>query len=244
MLISPRVADEFVDSCNLTPTSRVLEIGTGDGIITKRLAEKAGFVLSIEIDPDLYQKTRTELSSFRNLELVCSDAFTYNLKDRKFDCCITSLPYSESLRFSKWLAERSNLFLSTSAIVQSEFASKLIAIPGHSSFRAISVITQISFNIQHLFAVDRKSFAPSPRVQSDAIRFTPNNQFQQPYFNEKRMRVIDFIFSFRGRKLSSVLKKLDLRNLKIRDAVVAERVEKISPLVYSTIIQVLEAATF
>jgi ribosomal RNA small subunit methyltransferase A len=239
MLVSKTIANQFIDSCNLGQNSRVLEIGSGLGILTQMLAEKAAFVKSFEIDRALFEATERLVSLNKNVTLIQADAFDYDLNNEKYDACVTSLPYSESLRFIKWLALRVSQFKMAAAIVQSEFAKKLTATPGQPSYRAVSVLAQISFKIDILFNVGKDSFNPPPRVESSAIHLIPAPEVSLPFFKEERIWILDFIFSFRGRHLSSALKKLlPGKNVgNIFDDFLAARVETISPRDYVEIIQ-------
>jgi 16S rRNA (adenine1518-N6/adenine1519-N6)-dimethyltransferase len=245
MLVSQVAVNRLIESCELSPNNRVLEIGAGEGILTKLLAERAAFVLSFEIDPRLCMNTRTRLSGLANLELICADAFDYPLTDQRFDACVTSLPFSQSLRFVKWLAERAEIFTRTIAVVQSEFADKMNSDPGYPSYRAVSVISQIAFNMNMLFQVKRDYFRPPPRVGSTAIRLQPAPEVAQPFFNPRRIRILDFIFSFRGRRLSSALKKLGTGawNNLLPGSILESRVESISPIDYMRILPVVEEVT-
>lgn len=235
MLNSILVAESLVESCGLSSNSRVLEIGAGLGMLTTRLAERAGSVTSFEIDRSLFEQACLVLSSHSNVRLINADAFEYDLQGQQFDVCVTSLPYSESLRFVKWLALKSPPFKCTSAIVQSEFAEKLRANPGDRSYRAVSVIAQIAFQMEQMFKVGRLEFDPPPKVESVGLRIFPNPKIRQPFFNKKKLKTIDFIFSFRGRKLSSAVRKLgssDAQKNAISADILAFRVEKISPATY------------
>jgi len=242
MLVSTAIADHFISSCNLGQNSRVLEIGSGRGILTQRLAEKAAFVKSFEVDQALFEATKKLVSSYKNVQLIQADAFGYDLKNERFDACVTSLPYSESLRFIKWLVQKTNRFNLVAAIVQAEFAKKLTARPGESSYRAVSVMAQISFEIEALFNVGRYSFSPPPKVESTAIQLIPTSEMTRPFFNRERIRILDLVFSFRGRRLYSALKKLlPGKNVEtIFEDILAARVETISPKDYSKIIQQVE----
>ena len=53
-LLNDNVVKKFIDSSLITSNDSVYEIGTGHGILTKNLCEKAKSVVSSEIDSDLY----------------------------------------------------------------------------------------------------------------------------------------------------------------------------------------------
>ncbi len=239
MLVCPEIADQLIESSNLGQDSKVVEIGAGKGILTRKLGEKGVRLTSFEIDGNLFQITNRLVSGFKNVKLLHADAFSYELKKERFDACITSLPYSESLRFIRWLSLRTNQFNLVAAIVQSEFANKLVAIPGDAAYRAVTVLTQISFKTDLLFKINRDCFTPPPKVESAAIRMVPFTDLSIPYFTEARIRILDFIFSFRGRRLSSALRKLlgKERLSSFPDDLLSMRVELVPPKNYAQIIR-------
>jgi 16S rRNA (adenine1518-N6/adenine1519-N6)-dimethyltransferase len=242
MLVSPAIAERLIGCCNLGPGSRVFEIGAGRGILTQRLAERTSLVKSFEIDRNLFEVTKKLVSNNTNVELLGRDAFQYDLKDERYDVCLTSLPYSESLHFIKWIARRAENFKVAVAIIQSEFAQKLIATPGQPNYRAISVISQIAFSVEILFSVGRASFRPPPKVESKAVRLWPILRGSQPFFDDDRIRILDFVFSFRGRLLSSALKKLlgDIKPVALSKELLSSRVETISPESYAEMLPQIE----
>jgi len=241
MLSSNLAADKVVAACNLSPEDRVLEIGTGLGVLTGRLAEKAAFVRSFEIDSQFFVQAKELLSGCRNVEVVKGDAFEHEL-DTMFDVCVTSLPYSQSLRFVRWVALNSGYFKRSVAIVQLEFADKLLSNPGTPRYRAISVVAQISFEIQKLFTIAKTEFDPPPRVVSQVLRLFPNNNLKQPFFDKNRIHVLDQLFSFRGRLLSSAVRKLTSEGSLsyLSPKILATRVENISATEYSEILPQIE----
>ena len=59
---------------DLRSTDVVLEVGPGLGILTRRLAERARFVHSIELDRSLEPELRAALGEYANVRLVWGDA--------------------------------------------------------------------------------------------------------------------------------------------------------------------------
>ncbi len=208
MLISEEIADRFVNAAGIANDETILEIGTGTGMITKWLCTIGKKIISYEIDRQFFEKASQHLSSYGNLELKLGDAFSRS-NEVRFDVCVTSLPYSESLRFVKWLSLRSGSFKSCIAIVQSEFVEKITSVPGSDSYRAVSIIAQVSFEIERLFTIQREAFQPPPKVLSEVVRLTPRKNMQQPFFDSKRISLVNQLFSFRGRLLSAAIKKME-----------------------------------
>jgi len=240
MLISESIADRLVDASEITSEDAVLEIGAGTGMITRRLVQKAKSVISFELDEQLFDEAKTILSP-RNVDIRLGDAFK-SADEIRFDACVTSLPYSESLKFIKWLSLRSGTFRCCVAIVQSEFAQKISSESGKSSYRAVSVIAQNSFEIERLFSIQREEFDPPPTVLSEAIRLTPRKDISQPFFDAKRIAITNQLFSFRGRLLSAAIKKLARRNdnLAISKDLLNTRVEDLEPNEIAELVPKLE----
>ena len=73
-LVDLNLVDLIARSGELTSNDVVLEIGTGVGSLTSRLAEAAGAVLSVEIDRNLHALASRELADRPNVKLIQGDA--------------------------------------------------------------------------------------------------------------------------------------------------------------------------
>jgi 16S rRNA A1518/A1519 N6-dimethyltransferase RsmA/KsgA/DIM1 with predicted DNA glycosylase/AP lyase activity len=107
ILICDWVADRIVSSACLGKDDRVLEIGSGRGVLTKRLAKVSGHVTGYEVDESYYNElSRSLVGRLSNVKLVRGDAFVDFKEDRDYDALVTSLPYSQSRSFLWWIALR------------------------------------------------------------------------------------------------------------------------------------------
>ena len=73
-LIDLNLVRLLVDSAELGPSDIVLEIGTGTGSLTGLLADRAGEVITVELDPRMYQLASEELFGRQNVTLLLKDA--------------------------------------------------------------------------------------------------------------------------------------------------------------------------
>jgi 16S rRNA (adenine1518-N6/adenine1519-N6)-dimethyltransferase len=203
----------MVQLAGLREREHVMEIGTGKGIVTRELCSLASSVEAFEIDVENYRATRR--LKLENLILRNEDAFAM---PRQFDVLVSSLPYSESSRFVEWIA--SLRFRRAVLLLQKDFAEKLIAVPGQDSYRAISVISQISTSVNVTGHVGKGSFQPAPKVSSVLVTVEPRREL-----SSQEIGVIKMLFSQRRRKLGSALKNLGL-SLPYADAeMLSRRVE-------------------
>ena len=72
-LIDENVLNAITDNSGVTKKSGALEIGPGAGVLTRALAEKAGKVVTVEIDKTLMPVLEDTLSDFDNTVIVNED---------------------------------------------------------------------------------------------------------------------------------------------------------------------------
>ena len=239
MLSSEDVARRIVESAAIGQNDAVLEIGTGQGMITRYLSGVAGRVISYEIDSALGKRSREYFANSPNVEVKLGDAFDRK-NDLDFDICVTSLPFSESLNFIRWLSMKSGTFKRCVAVLQSDFIKKIASPSGSESYRAVSVIAQESFQIEELFSIGKNEFRPPPSVSSGVVRLTPRTDIPQPFFTASRLRLLIHLFSFRGRLVSAAFRKMNLKPSMSQD-LLDKRIENLTPLQFLELITDVEA---
>ncbi|MDD1741891.1 MAG: ribosomal RNA small subunit methyltransferase A, partial [Methanotrichaceae archaeon] len=70
-LVDHAVIERIADYANLSKEDIVLEIGAGTGNLTEILANRAGFVNAIEVDPTLAMEL---IGRFSNVNIINGDA--------------------------------------------------------------------------------------------------------------------------------------------------------------------------
>ena len=69
-----RLAAQLVADAGVTGDDCVVELGAGRGILTDALADRAGQVLAVELDPRLVFALARRFASARNVAVLCADA--------------------------------------------------------------------------------------------------------------------------------------------------------------------------
>src|SRR6476646_9380226 len=198
-LISQSIAKSIVDSAGITKDDIVLEIGTGQGILTPLLCKDAKQVISIEKDPVLYSKAKDAFSYIPNLVLEKGDAFK---KDVTFTVLVSNLPYSESRTAIEWLVQRK--FKCAIIMVQKEFAQKLAKKDGKER-RAISVIANYCLDVENIMDVKNTNFRPPPKVDSVVISI-----IQKHVLSDKTVHAVNKLFSSKRKTIRHIGKKMGL----------------------------------
>lgn len=224
-LISQNIAKRIVSAIKLKDTETVFELGTGRGILTAVLCKKAKHVISVDVDSELVEQAKNTLSEFKNLQIECRDGFAVMQKNSDYDICtfeivsapshcdvfVSNLPYSQSRRAIEQLASAG--FERCVIMIQKEFASKILAgiIPkyDHINRRAISIIAQYCFEICVVINVSARCFEPRPDVDSVVVTLKRQNRLDC-----KQIQMINQIFSYRRKRLSSILRIICDYNIK------------------------------
>ena len=149
----------------------VLEIGSGEGHITRLIAEKAKKVIAIEKDPMLMIVAKT--NSPPNIIWKLEDALKLNFES--VDLVFSNVHYYISspllLKIIKW-GEFKRAILS----FQKEFAQRLIALPSSKEYGRISVIFKLLANAEPLFDIPPWAFKPRPKIWSSVIEVKPREK--------------------------------------------------------------------
>ena len=187
-LVSTGVASRIAAMAGIRGDDRVLEVGTGRGVLTPLLCGSARRVVSVESDARLYGEAAVRLRH-DNLTLLHGDGFEHA---DDFDVFVSNLPYSQSRRAVEWLAAVP--FRCGAVMVQEEFLQK--AAGTGPERRAISVVWQEAFEVRDSFRVGPRNFEPPPQVNSVAVGFEKRRTVSRD-----TIRKLHLIFSRRRKVL-------------------------------------------
>lgn len=220
------VVDFIIETAELNRTDVVLEVGAGYGGLTHLLAGKAGLVIAVEKDPRLYYALLAKMGGLKNLHLIEGDVFRVVLP--KFNKVVSSLPYSVSTKFLKWLLRRD--FESAVLVLQREFAQKLVSQPGSKSYCKLTPLMRREADVKVVKYVSPKAFKPQPRVDSCVVKITRRRAIDLD-FQDFYEKMLNHLFSMK-RKLAapSITRFAEENGLKgFHPSVEGKRVYELSP---------------
>jgi len=178
---------------------RVLEIGAGDGRLTRLLADRALHVVAVEKDARMLGFLLPLLKIYKNLEIIHSDFLDIDLANRRFDIVISNVPYSVSSPILFKLA--SMRFERAVLCFQKEFAERMLSEPGEKKRSRLSVMSQLHFNIKKLESVPRAAFTPKPKVDSTIVELVRRQFTATPAQSE----FINRLFQHKGRTVRKAI---------------------------------------
>ncbi|WP_173166699.1 ErmE/ErmH/ErmO/ErmR family 23S rRNA (adenine(2058)-N(6))-methyltransferase [Phytohabitans suffuscus] len=140
----------------------VLEVGAGDGRLTRRLAEAAGRVVAYEVDPGL----ATTLAVPRNVAVRHQDFLTARPPREPFTV-VGNIPYALTAPIVRWCL-RAPALTSATLVTQLEYARKRTGDYGRWSRLTVSTWPEFHWGLSG--RIPRRAFRPVPRVDSGILR--------------------------------------------------------------------------
>lgn len=214
-LIDEQVIEKIVSSSEIGKEDCVIEIGPGLGTLTKELLEKAGKVISIELDKKMIPILKDRFLLYKNFELVNDDVLRVDLKkiiaDEKENGfkdvkIVANLPYYITTPIIMKLLEEKLDLKSIIVMVQKEVADRLIAVPSDKDTGAITYSVYYYAKGEEILEVPKTSFIPEPEVTSKVIKLDirkePPVKVKSP---EVMFRIIKCAFMQRRKTLLNAL---------------------------------------
>lgn len=198
-LIDLNLIDLIMRSADLTTKDVVLEIGTGMGSLTTKMALFAGSVITVEIDPMLAQLAQQELAPYSNVTMIQRDALrnknnldaevleTVRSKMREVPGSrfklVANLPYNVATPIISNLLQVDPLVDKMVVTIQKELAERIAAKPKTKDYSALSIWIQSQCDVEIVRTMPPDVFWPRPKVDSAILSITPNAQL--------RSRIVD-----------------------------------------------------
>ena len=162
----------------VTKVDIVLEIGPGRGFLTNFLADRAGLVHAVELDPDVLHSLRRTLGDRSNVIVHEGDAlrFDYSALDPAPNRLVANLPYNIASPLVLALLEKVESLRTLRFMVQLEVARRMTAERGTKDYSAYAVLAQLLAGVRIMHRVPPTVFDPPPRVHSAVVEMNRKNK--------------------------------------------------------------------
>ncbi|MCD6576101.1 MAG: ribosomal RNA small subunit methyltransferase A [Nanoarchaeota archaeon] len=206
---------EIASYLNISKDDVVLEIGAGDGRLTKYLVD-AKKVYAVEIDKRLIPKL--EEKNMPNVEIINKDILDFGFP-KDVNKIIGNLPYE----LSSPITEKILLFLNSQLhsgvknllavlMYQREFAERMTTFPGLKDYSRLSVLVNYYADCEIIKNIPKGVFRPPPKVDSSLVKIVPKDVVR----DDKLFEVVKILFMHKNKKVINAL--IDSREfLKVKD---------------------------
>jgi len=172
-LHDPGVLKRIVEAVAPGVGDSIVEIGPGEGALTRQLLERIEQLTAIEIDRDLAARLSQEFSSDR-LAVVSADVldFDFSVLPSRLRV-VGNLPYNISTPILFHLARFAHRLRDMHFMLQLEVVRRMVARHSTPEYGRLSVMLQTRFGVEKLFKVAPGAFRPPPKVDSAVVRLVP-----------------------------------------------------------------------
>lgn len=174
-LRDPQAIDRIVAGLGDCSARTVVEIGPGQGDLTRLLAAHAGQVLAIELDAELASRLQSEFAPHR-VTVLNEDVLKFDFTQAATTAgerllVVGNLPYYITSPILLKLAANHAVLDRAVVMVQREVADRVAAAPGSRDFGLLSVTMQLYGSVEKLFTLPPSAFSPPPEVHSTVFRW-------------------------------------------------------------------------
>lgn len=212
----------IADTAQLSSRDVVLEVGTGMGSLTNLLAERAGHVITVEIDTVLAPLAQQEFSDRENVTLLQQDALksknvlhpvvVETIQQKVADIAggrfklVANLPYNVATPIMSNLLDIVPWPTRMVATIQKELAERITAKTSTKDYSALSVWIQAQCKAEIVRIMSPKVFWPSPKVESAILDIQPQKIMRKQMSNPQAFhQLVRSIFLHRRKFLRSSL---------------------------------------
>ena len=204
-------------------TDFLVEIGPGQGALTRPLLERLDRLHVIEVDRDLAAALDHPGLTVHQADALAFDfgAFPQGMR------IVGNLPYNISTPLLFHLAAQAQRVRDMHFMLQLEVVERMVAAPSTAAYGRLSVALQARFRMAKLFNVSKGAFHPPPKVESAVVRLEP---LAEPL--EVDADLLRRAFSSRRKTLRNAMPGVDFAALGIDPKL---RPENLSPQDYARI---------
>lgn len=216
-LVDRSVIGRIIDLVAPESGDHILEVGPGQGAMTREMVAAGATVVAVELDRRLAPFLAAEFASYDNFTVVEADILKTDLQQLLGSRgpapwkVAANLPYNISSQVLLKFLETPLLFSHLVLMLQKEVGDRLAASPGCKEYGILTVFCRLHFDVTREFIVRPGAFHPVPKVDSAVLSFLTLPAPRVDVGDERLFRrVVKAAFSQRRKTLWNCLKSAGL----------------------------------
>ena len=205
-------AERIVAAARLSSTDTVVEVGPGDGALTRPIAAKVERLLAIEIDPWRAAALEEEFAGARRVRIARGDVLARPFAGwlalegwRGPAVLVANLPYNAATPILLAAVGEQETIARSIVTVQREVAERLRARPGDDAYGYLSVRTAAFARARILFDLPAGAFRPRPKVTSSVVELEPRTPPLEAMRRDAALHLASLGFRLRRKTLANAL---------------------------------------
>ena len=172
-LVDQNIINKLIKNISPNEEDFIIEIGPGDGALTKSILPYVKNICLIEKDEGLINDLNFILKTYKSSKVINQDVleFDFNIFERPFRV-IGNLPYNISTEIIFKMCKVDNV-IDIHFMLQKEVVDRIVSKPNTKVYGRLSVMAQAYFNPKKLFDISENVFVPKPKVKSSFLRLLP-----------------------------------------------------------------------
>lgn len=208
---------QIVDNITINEDDLVIEIGPGQGDLTKQIIKNNCFYIGYEIDK--------ELSPFLNSvsnnkqQIIYEDFLQANIinmiKDINYKkmYIIANLPYYITTPIIKKIVDDKLPIHEMLLMVQKEVGDRFCSSPKSKDYGSLTVYLNCFFSIKKIIDVKKENFYPKPKVDSVVLKFTIKPSLLNENNIDKFNKLLRDSFQHKRKIIKNNLQEYDLKKI-------------------------------
>ncbi len=205
-LIDEKVLKTITTNAKIKPKDHIIEVGTGVGVLTQKLAEEAEKITTIEFDKNLLPILEKTLNQYKNIEIINQNALKFEPPKKNYKI-VANIPYNITSPLIRHFLYRENKPKTITLLIQKEVAEKICELEPKMSILSLQVA--LFGKPQFIKIVLKNSFLPAPKVDSAIIHIEVFEKSHPEYTSlkeaEKILNLAKHAFTQKRKKLSNTL---------------------------------------
>jgi 16S rRNA (adenine1518-N6/adenine1519-N6)-dimethyltransferase len=215
-LLDDNIARKIVRAIDPGPADLLLEIGPGEGALTRHLAPAVGRLVAIDLDRRVIERMHA-LFPDGEVEIIEQDFLETDLPaiaDRLGGLLRVAgnIPYNITTPILFHVLDHRQCVRDLTIMMQREVARRLVAEPGTKEYGILAVLTGMFAQPELLFDVGPAAFIPRPKVTSTVVRLAMRHEPRAPVADEMFFRtLVRSVFGTRRKMLRHSLRTFAAR---------------------------------
>ena len=230
-LVDNNLLNKIVSTVDPQVNDHILEIGPGEGVLSKKILPQVKEMLAIEIDPLLVDYLNKQ-KNLKELNVIQGDILINNIRDLPITNpvrVIGNIPYNITSPIIFWLIEQLDYWDDAFVMTQKEVAQRLTAKVSTKAYGRLTVVVGAYLNVDYRFTIPPDVFIPKPKVDSAFLYLTKK---KQPLIKDedyvKFSKIVTAAFNQRRKMLRNSMKSWDFSKLVKENIDFSRRPESLS----------------